>query len=128
MTESTYVRRLKRDLEREGAFVLKIRPGNGQRAGVPDLYVAHADFHGWIEAKWVNGRVTEVQRSVIEMIRARGVPVVVLRGPGDEVEDADGNQLAVLDRDYPILPQLEIAACGNPSTSPRSSSGPSPGP
>lgn len=107
MPEAAVVRRLKRTLESEGALVIKYRPGNGQRAGVPDLYVAHPEWHGWIEAKSGRGRVTDIQRAVMEMLEARGVPVCVVHD--DEIRDPRENLIARIDWDYPLVAQLPPA-------------------
>jgi len=109
VTEAPYTSRMKRRLEAEGALVIKYRPGNGQRAGVPDCYVAHPEWRGWIEVKWGRGRLRPVQRSVCEMLQARGVSVLVLRGPDHIIEDLDGNELARLDLTFPLIPQLPCA-------------------
>lgn len=106
MNEASYTNRLRRLLEAEGAFPIKFRPGGGQRAGTPDLYVAHPDWHGWIEFKYGRYKVSAVQRSVFERLAWSRVPVVVLRGPHGIVESFDGIELASIDIKNPLIPQL----------------------
>lgn len=88
---------------------MKYRPGNGQMAGIPDLYVAHPRFHGWIEVKWERGKLRPLQRHRITELHSVNVPVLVVRGPGGEIEDAEGRVLALLEWDGDIPRQLQKA-------------------
>jgi hypothetical protein len=90
MTEHTYGKRVKAALEAAGAFVVKYRPGNGQRAGMPDLYVAHDSWVGWVELKYAGRRVTPLQLAISRKLKARGVSCFVLRGPENVIETFDG--------------------------------------
>lgn len=106
MNETAYTAKVRKKLDAEGALTLKWRPGNGQRAGVPDLWVGHPHWQGWIEFKMDRNKLRPVQKSVINMLTARGVPTLIIRGPKHQIEDATGAVCGTLDLDIPLVPQL----------------------
>jgi hypothetical protein len=51
-----------------------------QQDGIPDLFVAHRVWHGWIELKVDKHQCEPLQRKFIKDLRDRYVSVAVLRG------------------------------------------------
>ena len=96
MNEHGYTKALIKRLRDEGAVVFKIRGGNGQRVGIPDLYVAHHHYHGWIEVKYKSRKTTPAQQQVMRELAATGTPALVVRGPDHAVERPDGTRLLTL--------------------------------
>lgn len=81
--ESALVRAVRAALELEGAYVWKCHGGMMQAAGMPDLYVAHRKFHGWLELKRELKKSAPKGHEMRQRIRAqqllaRGVPVFFL--------------------------------------------------
>ncbi len=79
MLESEFQGKLVRMLEKRGAMVLNVHGHMMQKAGYPDLHVAHWKFTGWIELKRDSGKVKTIQRVIVNDLRARGVIAFVLR-------------------------------------------------
>ena len=78
MAEKHVIKALKRELEPAGALVVKIHGGPYQKAGLPDLYVAHRSWTGWLEAKHESSK-SDLQRAVMKQLRVRGVEAYFIR-------------------------------------------------
>jgi hypothetical protein len=73
-------------LELHGAWTFNVHGHVFQKRGVPDLYVAHPFWTGWLELKVEDREVKELQRIQMEKLLGNGVPAFVLRlrrGDGD---------------------------------------------
>jgi hypothetical protein len=90
---------VKKELENCGAWVFNVHGHAMQRAGVPDLYVAHRKFHGWLELKVDNNSCSTLQKIVLRDLNARGVAAYVLRMKKGKttLEDCDGEVVATIE-------------------------------
>lgn len=59
--EAEFTRRMRSALETRGAFVAKIHGHAMQRAGLPDFYVSHPRWRGWLELKVGDGKLSTLQ-------------------------------------------------------------------
>src|SRR4051812_40862088 len=73
-SESDWNREWSGWLEQAGALVVPIVGGAMQRPGLPDRYVAHCRFAGWVEGKRDARQLTDAQRIVMRDLARRGVP------------------------------------------------------
>jgi len=62
-------------------------------AGLPDRYVVHPQWQGFLEFKAEQTRLRDVQRIVIRNLKLRGAKAYVVRFPYN-IEDEEGNLLA----------------------------------
>ncbi len=76
--ESTFQSTLMRQLQKEGALVFNMCGGGFQTSGIPDLYVAHMRWTGWLELK-VKGKLSDPQKRVLSKLVHRRVPAFVMR-------------------------------------------------
>jgi hypothetical protein len=79
VSESSFVSRMKTELEKVGAVVLKVHGGPYQQSGWPDLQVYHTKWTGHLEAKVGNNPASSIQKEVIIKLRKRGTPAGVIR-------------------------------------------------
>ena len=110
MSESTMTRALTKRLRESGVVVLACVGGGRQGAGWPDRYVAHPWWRGWVEFKLGNGRLTALQRIMLERLRRVGVSVAVARwhaSGGMQIEREDGTYLAGLSPGFSVADLLE---------------------
>ena len=96
-SESELTRALCKDLERMNALVFSVVGNRMQRPGLPDRYVAHRRWQGWLEFKASRGKLTEAQRITLRELNSRGVNTYVVRFGGlhsSQIEDWEGRRLA----------------------------------
>ena len=67
-------------LKSVGAEIYKIHGHAMQVAGIPDLYVGHSDWQGWIEMKAEYGKLRGTQKIKLERLEKRRINAVVFRG------------------------------------------------
>jgi len=99
-SESSFSRWLCGQLEAAGAETQAFVGSATQGAGIPDRYVCHREFRGWLEMKKDDRRVTLAQRTFLRRFAKRGDVCLVVRYRGAEVmetEDAEGRSLGWLD-------------------------------
>ena len=76
--ERENVKRVITELQRRGAWVVKIHVGPYQRPGIPDVLACYAGRFLAIEVKQDTGRVSPLQEYEMRMIRrAKGTALVV---------------------------------------------------
>lgn len=85
MRETELTRKLIAALESRGAFTMKVHGHAMQRPGIPDLYVAHAEFQGWVELKVGDGRLSTLQLATIRELAQRGVSAMPIIARGNRV-------------------------------------------
>jgi len=83
--EALFQSKIKGLLEKEGAFVFNCHGGGMQRAGMPDIWVQHLKWDGWIELKTDRRKLESLQEVTIEKIRKRGGCAQVWRLRGNTV-------------------------------------------
>ena len=79
MIESKFAKTIIDALKSIGCWTLNIHGHRFQKSGVPDIYVAHPRWSGWIEFKVGNREPTDLQIIVIKDLMYRGVPAFVVR-------------------------------------------------
>jgi hypothetical protein len=77
--ESAFQTEVIRYLRSVGGKTHNIHGHAMQERGIPDLWLSHREWFGWLELK-VRHHLTEVQRAVIAAHMDRGVPAFVVRG------------------------------------------------
>jgi len=90
MKETNFQRILSTSLKQAGAIVFNIHGHSMQVAGIPDLYVAHKTWTGWLELKTGTNKVTLLQQHTLRRLEATGVNVFILteRKPKILVKDS----------------------------------------
>lgn len=78
MTESQMTRRLCKRLTDKGWFVYAA-VGTEMQSGWPDRFIAHAQWHGWVEFKTDDYTCEPQQKLTIKRLLERGVNVHVVR-------------------------------------------------
>lgn len=92
MKETNFQRLLIKSLRECGAVVFNIHGHSMQIAGIPDLWVGHKIWNGWLELKTGNNVVTKLQENTLRKLMDCGVYAVVLqeRKPNILVKISDG--------------------------------------
>lgn len=84
-----------------GAVTLTMVGGNvRQQNGLPDRYVCHPKFRGWLEFKKDDSKLSSTQRLLTQRLRDRGDVCLVVRYRADEImelEDLEGNAMGWTD-------------------------------
>lgn len=116
--ESVFTRWACDELRHVNAVVTAFVASEMQAAGIPDRYVCHRSWRGWVEVKKDTGQPSALQRKFLRDHAERGDNAVVLRLDTREarvrVEDADGSLLAgvplsaIVDAPRPGLKILEL--------------------
>lgn len=78
MKESNFQSLLVKSLRESGAIVFNIHGHAMQMAGIPDLYVAHNLWEGWLELKTGNNPATKLQQHTLKKLYDCGVNAYVL--------------------------------------------------
>ncbi len=90
------------ELENCGAFVIPYVASKYNRPGVPDRFVTHRLWHGWVEFKDIETKITNLQDWTIKQLRYRGCNAVILRFPntikiGSCIKEFDGTAMGFLE-------------------------------
>lgn len=80
MKETNFQRALIQSLKECGATVFNIHGHSYQVAGIPDLYVAHTIWSGWLELKTGNNPATLLQKHTLNKLYDCGVSAYILIG------------------------------------------------
>jgi len=78
MRESEFQRKVVAELKQRCCFVFNSCGGFFQRRGMPDLWVAHKVWNGWLELKVEGGVIEDHQIETMRKICERGVGCYVL--------------------------------------------------
>lgn len=94
MKESRFQKKVIGILTKQAAFIINMHGHLMQRPGIPDLFVVHRDWTGFLELKVGPGRFkknrpSDIQKSVAKKINARRVPCYVLRCVDIDTEICD---------------------------------------
>lgn len=99
-TESAFTRWFCKQLEGRGAETVTFVGSRMQRAGIPDRYVCHPSFRGWLEMKRDDKKPTALQKIFMHRLTKAGDVCVVVRynshGETTEFETPDGHSLGWL--------------------------------
>jgi hypothetical protein len=79
MTESQFQRQVIKALEDFCAVVYNIHGHAMQKRGIPDLYVAHRLWTGWIELKVGGNSISAIQAHQLEKLWSAGAQAFVVR-------------------------------------------------
>ena len=105
MTHAKLAKLWDTQLRAEGALVVPIVGGAMQRPGLPDRWVCHRRWCGWIEYK--TGRVADIQIAVMHEILRHGGLVFVVRP--HTIESPSGEILATYEKVQGVVALLEGA-------------------
>lgn len=83
---------VKKKLEAAGCLVFNIHGHAMQRAGIPDLYIVHRQFRGWVELK-TETDLSKIQEKTIHDLIRRGDTAFVVRLRGTLIGEWDGLEL-----------------------------------
>ncbi len=114
-SESDFARWFCKRLEAVNAFVIPVVGSRMQKNGVPDRYVCHRDFRGWLEFKKDKGKVTDLQRITMLRLIDRGDTclVVRLRSPGAS-RPAQEQQIEIESPDGELLGRVKLNGSSSP--------------
>jgi hypothetical protein len=95
--ENKFQREVINAVESVAGFVFNCHGSRMQKVGMPDLYIAHSWWSGWLELKCQNRKLEPLQRKRILELTARRVPAFVLRWRNGSVcaEWVDEESIAV---------------------------------
>lgn len=79
MSESTISQKLCDALRKMGSVVFKIHGHAMQQPGIPDFYLAHPLWQGWIETKGATTKLTPLQATFLRKLQVNGANAYVLR-------------------------------------------------
>src|SRR5580765_53190 len=107
MTEAQFTSKICKGLEAMGAFVFAIVGGNMQRPGMPDRYVHHMRWQGFLEFKGEHGTVSQIQKYTINHLN-KIVPgsAYIIRAP-NIIEDISGDVVGHFDSANDLLLKLQ---------------------
>lgn len=88
MKERAFQHLVKDSLTSVGAEIYNIHGHAMQQRGIPDLFVGHPLWTGWLELKVGNRAVDPLQRHKINDLIMRAVPAIILRLRSNESEEA----------------------------------------
>jgi len=78
MLERAFQKQVIKWLKSKGAVVYNIHGHAMQQRGIPDLYVAHWRWQGWLELKTGNNKLSTLQEIEIGKLQSRNVNALVL--------------------------------------------------
>ena len=98
MTESKFTVWFCKQLKNIGAITLTFVGGNvKQQSSLPDRYICHSKFRGWVEFKAEKGKLMMGQKLMLKALDDRGDTAVVCRWRKTKndilIEDYNGNLL-----------------------------------
>lgn len=98
MKERNFQTLLVKALRDSGAIVFNIHGHAMQVAGIPDLYVAHTIWIGWLELKTGTNKITILQSRALKQLEDRGVDAVIIlaRKPKIIVKMSDETIIGVI--------------------------------
>lgn len=106
MNENEWTRKICKELEQHNAIVFALVGSEMQTVGIPDRYICHSRWQGWLEFKGVNTVLSTIQRKRINDLNARQPGLAyVIRYPGN-IESSNGIQLAVFHNVAELLDAL----------------------
>jgi hypothetical protein len=79
ITESYFQNKVKKQLEKDGAFIINLHGHGWQKKGLPDLEIIHRKWDGFLELKVENNKASVIQKAISEKIIKRDRPCYVLR-------------------------------------------------
>lgn len=111
-SESEFNRWFCKQLEAVNAEVVAFVGSKMQRSGVPDRYVCHVKFRGWLEMKRNNKKLRTNQRILTTRLNERGdVCLVVRHREGRiEIEDPATGERLVEPMDLCVLARSSLPA------------------
>jgi len=80
----------------QGAYVVPFVGHIMGMPGMPDRFIAHPKWSGWLEFKGKHTKLEDIQKIRIKALKLRGVQAWVIRDDGDgncKVEDTDGGRV-----------------------------------
>lgn len=109
--ESDWTRAWCKTLEGQGAFVFAVTPSGLQRSGMPDRYIAAPGLQCWVECKRYPNRPKGLQAHTIEVMRSRGVTVLIATWMPAQVSLNSGKRDTLFSYDRFMRDPLEALRC-----------------
>ena len=79
MNERKFQREVVQTFEGLGCFTFNVHGHSMQKAGIPDLFVSHPTWCGWLELKVGEGKASAIQRKQILELRRTSSSAWILR-------------------------------------------------
>lgn len=79
MKERGFQQQVKKQLQKQAAFIINIHGHGMQIRGLPDLFIIHRKWKGFLELKVGKNKCTVIQRIVAAKIELKNMPIYVLR-------------------------------------------------
>lgn len=89
MSESAFRTKVCRYLRANGVLIIPFVAHQYSMPGVPDTFMAHPSWHGFIEFKGVGTKLEPLQKKIAQRLKMRGVNYCILR-EGFILEDEEG--------------------------------------
>ena len=96
MTESKFRKVICRKIRDMGGIIIPYVGSAMQFKGVPDIYLAHRRYCGFIEFKGEDTKINQVQTKVMMSLRNKGAKAYIVRAPrficmpaGEIIEEFD---------------------------------------
>ena len=77
--ETKFANDVRDALESVGGFCFNVHGHRFQKSGMPDMYVAHREWSGWVEFKVLNNSASKLQMMKLKTLLVVGVPAFVVR-------------------------------------------------
>ena len=106
MKETTYRKKLCKELRGLGALILPIVGSTNQFAGVPDFYMSHAKWQGFIEMKGEFTTLRAIQIKVMSDLIKTGTSCYVVRYP-NQLQTYKGDPIAEFTDGIDLLEKLK---------------------
>lgn len=112
MKEAEFTSITCRAFEKLNAVIIPIVQGKESKPGVPDRFIAHTYWQGFIEFKGHATKIRPIQSIVLRELKKRGVNAFVVRAGMDEqailpsIEDENGVWIADFENTKDLLNKL----------------------
>ncbi len=103
--ESNFTKEVCHILKSQGAMIVSLVGGRLQRPGLPDRYVTHPQWQGFLEFKVGRNRCTVLQKQVLRELNAHGSNALVVHGG---ILWKDSKELTVQDENGLVLQRIHV--------------------
>lgn len=109
MNETQWTKQVCIGLERKNAFIIPYVGNRRQKRGVPDRWITHRLWTGWLEFKGARTKIEPLQLNVMQSIWVRRPGTVfILRYPGIILEPFGTEQVETFEDAFDLLGKLKL--------------------